>query len=355
MERVLKLKVSKIVKETPDAVTIYFRQPRFWSVKYAAGQYLTIMVKLDGRIERRCFSLNSTPNLEKELSITVKNTRDGRVSNFLYHFVKEGDKLKVLEPQGEFKFTPDPIYKRHIVLFGGGSGIAPLMSILKSALYFEPKSIVSLFYGNRDEESIIYNEELKDIKFDFKDRLNLIHILEDPGDSRDVYKGRVKRKQVPELMRMVPKFPFGHTFCYVCGPSGMMIEAQAGLKLAGVPDSNVFVERYIGQTSWEEATTSGALLQNREVKLIHQSKTYAVSVKSTRSILNAALDEGIELPYVCKDGICGECKAVCQSGQVYMKKDNILSDEEISQKIILTCISHPLTNNVVLNIEGEGA
>ncbi|MCV9386308.1 ferredoxin--NADP reductase [Reichenbachiella ulvae] len=350
MERIAKLKVIRIVRETPDAITLFFKQPLLWKLKYSAGQYLTVLVNLDGGVERRCFSLNSAPEIEKELSITVKNTQDGRVSHYLYNFVKEGDKVKVLHPQGEFKITPDPSMKRHIVLFGGGSGIAPLMSILKTILYFEDKSMVSLFYGNRDEESIIYSEELKDIKFDYQNRLNLIHILEDPGESRDCYKGRVQRTQVPELLRMVPKFPFGHTYCYICGPTGMMIEAIAGLKLAGVPDSNVFVERYVNADSANEAKAAGALLQNRELKLIHQGKTHSVTVKANRSILNAALDKGMELPFVCKDGICGSCKAQCQSGEVFMREDNILSDDEIAQNIVLTCISHPVTNNVVLKV-----
>ncbi|UXP31862.1 ferredoxin--NADP reductase [Reichenbachiella agarivorans] len=350
MERISNLKVIKVVKETPDAISIYFKQPIFWKLKYSAGQYLTVLVSIDGTIERRCFSLNSAPEIERDISITVKNVQDGKVSSHLFHSVKEGDKIKVLHPQGEFKITPDPEIKRHIMLFGGGSGIAPLMSILKTILNLEPKSMVSLFYGNRDEESIIYNEELKDIKFDYQDRLNLIYILEDPGSNKECYKGRVERNQIPQLLKLVPKFPFGYTYCYVCGPTGMMIEAMEGLKLAGVPVSNIYVERYAAQSNIGDTQTGGVLVQNREIKLLYEGKESRVTVKASKSILDAALDHGVRIPFVCKDGICGSCKATCLSGKVYMREGNVLTDEEIDQNMILSCISAPISNNVVIKV-----
>ncbi|SHJ58811.1 ring-1,2-phenylacetyl-CoA epoxidase subunit PaaE [Reichenbachiella agariperforans] len=350
MEKISKLKVERVVQETHDAITVFFKQPLFWKLKYSAGQYLTALVEIGGQMERRCFSLNSAPGIEEELSITVKRLNDGDVSSQLFETVKVGNRIKVLHPQGEFTVTPDPENKRHILLFGGGSGIAPLMSILKTVLNLEPKSIVSLFYGNRDEESIIYNEELKDLKFDFKDRLNLVHILEDPGTKQSYRKGRVERGQVPELLKLVPKFPFGHTYCYICGPSGMMIEAEAGLLMSGVPRSNIFIERYSQQVSIHEVRAKGALVQNRDIRLIHGGATNMITVKANRSILNAALDEGLDLPYVCKDGICGGCKAVCESGEVYMPKDHVLDESEVAQNMILSCVSYPVTNNVVVRI-----
>ncbi|PIB35802.1 hypothetical protein BFP72_10555 [Reichenbachiella sp. 5M10] len=353
MERVSKLKVVRVVRETPNAISIHFKQPFFWKLKYTAGQYLTVLIQVEGEVKRRCFSILSAPNLEEEISITAMSSEDGEVSAHLFDTVKEGDKLKVLHPQGEFTIEPDESAKRHLLLFGGGSGIAPLMSILKTVLFVESKSMVSLFYGNRDEESILFNEELKDLQFDYPERLNLIHILENPGDFKDCYKGRVERTQIPELLRKVPKFPFGHTFCYISGPTGLMIEAAAGLRMAGVPDTHIFMEQYLSQSSVQEAKAAAALIQNREVKLIYQDKEYHVPVQAGRSILDAAIDAGVELPYVCKDGICSSCKAQRVSGEVFMRGETILSDEEIAQGVVLPCICKPLSNHVVLRIPSE--
>ncbi|WP_109831021.1 ferredoxin--NADP reductase [Reichenbachiella versicolor] len=350
MERVSTLKVVDVIKETEDAVSIHFKQPFFGKLKYISGQFLTILVDVEGEVERRCYSLNSAPKVDKTISITVKRIKDGKVSNHVFNTVKVGDKMKVLHPMGEFKLAPDPKIKRHVVLFGAGSGITPLMSILKSIIYKEPKSTVSLFYGNRDVESIIFNEELNAIAEEYKERLNLIHILEEPGDFEDCYKGRVERSQVPELLNKVPKFPFGQTECFICGPSGMMVEAEEGLKMAGVPEENINIEKFSAPPvpSAQEMQAVGAFLENREVVIELKGKKYPVPVKANKYILDAALDEKIKLPYVCMDGICGSCKAEKVSGEVFMRKGHVLTKKEVENNIILPCICKPITNGVVI-------
>ena len=349
MERIAKLKIVDVVHETPDAVSIHFKQPFFGKLKYTSGQFLTLLVNIEGRIERRCYSLNSAPRVDKTISVTVKRIKDGKVSNHLFNSVKVGDKMQVLHPMGEFKLEPDPKKKRHVVLFGAGSGITPLMSILKSIIYHEPKSVVSLFYGNRDVESIIFNEELTILAEQFKERLHLVHILEEPGDFEDCYKGRVERTQVSDLLTKVPQFPFGETEAYICGPSGMMIEAEEGLKMAGLPIDNIHVEKFSAPPpSAQEAKSVGAFLENREVVIELKGKQHRVPVKANRTILDAALDQKLKLPYVCMDGICGSCKAECISGEVFMRKGHVLSQKEVDNNIILPCICKPLTNNVVV-------
>jgi len=177
----------------------------------------------------------------------------------------------------------------------------------------------------------------------------LTHILENPGDFEDCYKGRVERTQVPDLMKQVPKYPFDKTYCYICGPSGMMIEAEEGLKLAGLPDANVFVERFSAPPpSAQEVKAVGAMLENREVTIVFKGKEQIVPVKASKTILDAALDAKMKLPYVCMDGICGSCKAECASGEVHMRKGHILSQDDVNNNIVLPCICKPLTNDVVI-------
>ncbi len=349
MERIKSLKVIKVVKETQDALTIYFKQPFFSKIKYLPGQYLTLLMNVDGKVERRCYSLNSAPNVDKQVSITVKRIKDGKVSNYIFENIKEGSKVKVLYPMGNFTIKTDADNERHVILMGAGSGITPLMSILKSVLHEERKSVISLFYGNRDEESIIFNEELKKLKAEYNGRMNLVHILEKPGDFEDCYKGRVERSQVPELLKKVPRYSFGLTQCYICGPSGMMIEAEEGLKNAGIPEENIHIEKFTAPPpSAEEVKAEGAFLENREIKVILKGKEMFVPVKANRTILDAVLDKGIKVPYVCMDGICGSCKAECMSGELFMRKGHVLTKEEEAAKMVLPCICKPLTNNVVI-------
>ncbi len=349
MERIAKLKITKVKKETADAVSIYFKQPFFRKIKYMPGQYLTLLMNIDGKVERRCYSLNSAPNIDKEVSITVKRIKDGKVSNYIYDNIKEGMRMKVLYPMGSFTVETDSTNARHIILFGAGSGITPLMSILKSVLYAERESTVSLFYGNRDVESIIFNQDLNALRARYNGRLNLKHILENPGDFEDCYKGRVERSQVPKLLQSVPQYAESSTEFYICGPSGMMTEAEEGLKMAGVPEANIHIEKFTAPPpSAEEIKAEGAFLENREVRVFHKGKEYFVPVKANRTILDATLDAGIKVPYVCMDGICGSCKAECSNGKVFMRKGHVLTKAEMEADMVLPCISKPMTNNVII-------
>jgi len=352
MGKAISLKIKKVIKVTSDAVSLHFKQPFFKKLKYTPGQFLTLLVDIDGEIVRRCYSLNSAPGVDDYISVTVKRIKDGRVSNFLFNNIKEGDKIKVLAPMGDFTTVPNKNKKRHLVLFGAGSGITPLISILKSILNGEPQSKVSLIYGNRDLESIIFDEELAAYKAKFNGRLQLIHILDDPKGVEGCYKGRIERSQVKGLLEGLPYFPEEETEYYICGPSGMMIEAEEGLKACGVPESKIFIEKFSAPPpSSEENKVPGPMLENREVSIIYKGKTYEVPVKAGMTILDAALDEKVDLPYVCMDGICGTCKATCTAGEVFMRKGHVLSQKEMDENMVLTCLCKPLTNNVTLEFK----
>lgn len=349
MGKAVSLKIKEVVKVTNDAITIRFKQPFFKKIKYTPGQFLTLLINIDGDIVRRCYSLNSAPDVDDYVSVTVKRIKDGKVSNYLFDNAKEGDKMNVLLPMGNFTVIPNKKKKRHIVLFGAGSGITPLISILKSIIEKEPLSTVSLIYGNRDLESIIFNKELNEYKEKYSDRLNLIHIIENPGDFDGCFKGRVERSQVKSLLDELPAFWPQETEYYICGPSGMMTEAEEGLKLAGVASDRINIEKFSAPPpSAEEVKVSGPMLENREVKIILKGKKHLVSVKAGTTIMDAALDEKIKLPYVCMDGICGTCKATCSSGEVFMRKGHVLSEKEMNENVVLSCICKPITNNVVL-------
>lgn len=349
MSKAITLKITKVIKETDNAVSIHFKPPFFKKIKYDSGQFLTLLLKIDGKIERRCYSLNSAPNVDDYVSVTVKRVKDGKVSNYIYNEVKVGDKIKALSPMGNFSISPDKNKKRHIVLFGAGSGITPLISILKSILVQEPKSHVSLLYGNRDVESIIFNNELNEYKKKFSERMSLIHILSNPGDLANSYKGRVERNQVPDLLAQLPSFPAEDTEYFICGPSGMMTEAEEGLLAFGVPSEKINIEKFSAPPpTAQEVKSASPMLVSREVKIIHKGKEHVFTVKAGTTILDAALDEKIKLPYVCMDGICGSCIAEKTSGEVFMRKGHVLTQKDLDNNKVLTCLCKPLTNNVVI-------
>jgi ring-1,2-phenylacetyl-CoA epoxidase subunit PaaE len=349
MGNAVSLKVKKVVRVTEDAVSIHFKQPFFNKIKYTPGQFLTLLVNIDGQIVRRCYSLNSAPGVDDFISVTVKRIKDGKVSNHIFNEIKAGDKINVLRPMGNFTITPNPKLKRHIVLFGAGSGITPLISILKSIIKVETQSTVSLIYGNRDVESIIFNEELTSYKEQYADRLNLIHVIESPGEFEDCYKGRVERTQVKNLLAQLPQFPVSDTEYYICGPSGMMTEAEEGLKACGIPSEKINIEKFSAPSpSAEETKVAGPMLENREVSIIFKGKVHVVPVKAGTTILDAALDEKLKLPYVCMDGICGTCKASVVEGEVFMRKGHVLTAAEVAANVVLPCICKPISNNVVL-------
>lgn len=351
MEKIISLKVQNVINETADAICIQFKQPLFRKLKYVSGQYLTLLVKVDGKVERRCYSLNSAPKVDDLISVTVKRIKDGKVSNHLFNTVKTGDTMKVLKPMGGFVFEPDKSKERHIVLMGAGSGITPLISMVKSALHFEPKSKVSLIYGNRDLETIIFNNALSQLKKDFEERFVLYHILSDPASTGHFYKGRIERSQVKEILESLPKHPAEQTEYFICGPSGMMQEAEEGLKSVGVDESKINIERFSAPPPDAVQTkNAGVFLETREVTVKIKGKEYPFSVKAGKSILDAALDEKIKMPYVCMDGICGSCQAKCVSGKVHMRSGSVLSKKDEADGYILTCLSQPLTNDVVLEL-----
>ena len=185
------LKVKDIIKETDDTVTIQFKQPLFKKVKYISGQFLTVIIPVNGEKLRRSYSMSSAPNLDSHIGVTVKRVENGVVSNYLNDHIKKGDSIEIMKPMGNFTLEPNKQGKRNIILFGGGSGITPLMSILKSALYFEPNSAVSLVYANSDEDCIIFKDQLDALKEKFGERFNLVHVLSQPKQMWNGHTGRM--------------------------------------------------------------------------------------------------------------------------------------------------------------------
>jgi ring-1,2-phenylacetyl-CoA epoxidase subunit PaaE len=345
------LKIQKIIRETPDAISIYFQQPENQKIKYKPGQFLTLIVPINGEKVRRSYSMSSCPYTEENLCVTVKRVANGKVSNFLNEHLKEGDVMEVMEPMGSFAVTLHPV-QRHVILLGGGSGITPLMSIAKSVLRMEASSIVSLIYANRDEQSIIFKSVIEELRRQYPDRFHVTHVLSQPGPGWSGLSGRLNRSLVIKLIDQLPKLNVHKTDYYLCGPEGMMEELKQALQIMKVPQEKVHYESFVTSS----APSAGAADEQpsggpHEVTIIYEGSEYKVTVPPDKTILEAGLDADIDLPYSCQSGLCTACRGKCLSGKVKMDEEDGLSEEEVKEGYVLTCVGHPLTSNVVIEID----
>ncbi|MDG9923697.1 MULTISPECIES: ferredoxin--NADP reductase [unclassified Pseudomonas] len=350
MSKALTLKVAYIERETEDAVTIHLKQPLLRKIRYTAGQYLTLEVDVDGDGAKGCraYSISSTPGLDKTLSITVKRIAGGKVSNRLVQQLAAGDAVQTLGAHGRFTFAPQAGKRRHLVLFAAGSGITPIFSILKSALHFEADSRVSLIYGNRNTDSVIFRDKLEHLQRLFGERLNLLHVLSQP-ESPHPHSGRLTRQRVGEILQALPNPP-GYTIeYYACGPNGMMDEVTEALQAMGVPAEAVHMESFTpAKASTQPPAQSNA---PKQVQLLMQGQEFSFAVPPGQTILEAALANGVQPPFSCRSGFCTACICTKLSGEVEMREDHGLSSAELKMGHALMCIGYPATDDVRLQVE----
>lgn len=377
----LSLRVVDVTQETPDAITIHFEHPDKKIIASKPGQFLTLLVPVGGQIERRSYSLCSAPFEAPRLSVTVKRVPGGVVSNYLIDTCKPGMEMEVFEPMGTFHVLTGPDKEHNLVLIGAGSGITPLMAMIRAVLHEEPRSKVSLIYGNRNEDSIIFLDQLNQLQSQYPDRLRVQHVLSQPknGDPKrgafqtlsslfrkkkapegqaeplTRYTGRLNRKMLIEILREMKLTDYLDTEFYLCGPEGMMEEAREALKILKVSPERIHKESFVIPRQKDAA--EGEVVAGTEepdgdhvVTLIYEGTEYQVSVKKGQTILEAGLDQNIDLPYSCQAGLCTACRGKCLSGKVHLEEREGLSDAEIEEGYVLNCVGHPLTDDVVIEI-----
>lgn len=349
----VRLPVLQVIPETADTISIQLGWDGAIHPPYKAGQYLTLIAHINGKEVRRAYSLCSSPDLDEPLTVSVKRVEGGLMSNHLPDTLKAGDTLAVLEPLGHFTLEPQADAYRHIVLIGAGSGITPLFSILKTVLVAEPKSLVSLVYGNRNEESIIFRQALEDWQARYPSRLRVVHCLSSPPDKWYGASGRISPEMLNEVLDQLNPAPAPQdTLYYTCGPAGLMDTVLQVLQSRKVAGSKIFKESFV--SSVDAATKAAAIeeegIVKRLVKVIYDDEAHEYEVNPETTILEAALDLDIDLPYSCQSGLCTACRGKLLSGKVHMDETEGLSQSELDAGYVLTCVGHPLTENVVIEI-----
>lgn len=345
MGQMTNLKIKEIVKETDEAVSLYFKQPFLSKIKYKSGQFLTIILDIDGKEYRRAYSINTSSKLDKDLSVTVKRVQGGKVSNYINDNLKTGEKVKILKPLGAFTYEPNQEPEKTLILFAGGSGITPIMSIMKTTLYFEKDTKVTLFYCNKNKDSIIFKSRIKKLESEFPDRLKVVHVLENDAAEDAVYKGLLNEEMISEMLMHFELKEKTGVLTYICGPGPMMNIVQEGLKKFGMPDHRVRIENFTANL----ADVSGEMGE-KSINIVGQGKSIRVQVPPGSTILDAILDAGYEVPYSCMSGVCGTCKAKCKDGGVKMAASNILTDEEIAEGYVLSCIGQVVKDDTTIEI-----
>lgn len=349
-----RLAVSDLRRETADAVSMTFTIPQELAGDYSflPGQYLTLRTTMDGEEVRRSYSICSGPD-DGELRIAVKKVDGGAFSNWAADELKCGDELDVMTPTGRFGIAHAPDQARLYVGFAAGSGITPILSIIKGVLAREPQSRFFLFYGNRTTEGMLFREELEELKDRFLERLSLFTVISGEEQDIPILHGRLDGDKVRVLLRsLVPAASVDHVF--ICGPTGMSEDIQATCRAIGIADEKIHVERFVsefgGKPRPKKAVEPGAP-PKAMASLIIDGKRREVPVAEGEAILDAALRAGMDLPFACKGGMCSTCRAKLVEGDAQMEVNYSLEPWELKAGFILTCQARPCSDKVVVDYD----
>ncbi|WP_248722687.1 ferredoxin--NADP reductase [Seonamhaeicola sp. ML3] len=342
----MKLVVKDIIKETDDAVSLCFKNGNFFKkLKYKPGQFLTIHVPIEKKTHKRAYSFSSNPYTDKDLKITIKRVEKGLVSNYVHDYLKVGDKLEVDDPAGSFCISPESESKKQYVLFAGGSGITPMFSIVKSILTEEKDSKVLLVYANQNIESIIFHDEIKALEKDYPENFAVEHIVSTYQESKlNYHKGLATHELLDEIFLKHDLTFQDHNYM-ICGPFGYMEKIKEILKDNGITRDKIKLEVFKAP----QVKVSGKDLIS-DVTIKYNGENHDLQVRGDKSILRQAMSNNIVIPYSCRSGMCSTCKAKCVEGEVKMTDGHLLSEDEVASGDILTCITYPLSEKVVIEI-----
>ena len=344
-----KLSVKNIKRETDKAISISFNLPENLkdTFTFKAGQYITLKTEVDGNEVRRDYSLCVSPK-SGELKVAVKEVKDGTFSAYANNTLKVGDIIEVAPPKGRFIFEPNDSKTKNIAFFTAGSGITPILSIIKCALEEEVQSKVILVYGNKTAKDTMFMNELLDLQHTYKDRFSIQFVFSQQ-DENDAIFGRIEKSTVNYVMKNKHKHVEVDAF-YLCGPEAMIHTVKDVLTEHDIDENRIHFELFKAAKPAEvkeDIETTGTT--KITITVDDDTSTFEMSQKQT--ILEAALDEDLDAPYSCQGGICSSCLARVTEGEATMRQNNILTESEVSEGLILTCQAHPTTPIIVIDYD----
>ncbi len=348
------LRVAEVRRETPDCVSVQLEVPAGLQelFQYKAGQNLSIRKILNGEEVRRTYSLCSAPQ-DKEWRIAIKKVPGGAFSTYANEVLIAGEEWDVMPPSGSFTTPFDAQQKKNYLAIAAGSGITPVLSLIKTILATEPKSSFTLVYGNRNRHSILFFETLEALKNKYIDRFTLIHLLSREATDSPLNNGRVTKEKLTELERLIDYTTVDE--CFLCGPEAMTLSARDFLEAKGMLRKKIHAELFNSGGKSQPVPIAQTAVSGKQtsLKLTLDGRTLDLSIPQDghTSILDAAIAQGADLPYACKGGMCCTCKAKLLEGQVKMDIHWGLEDEQVANGYILTCQSIPLTDKVRVDFD----
>lgn len=345
-----KLTVKSIERLTLQSVSLSFEVPKHLedTFKFKAGQYITLKTAISGKELRRDYSLCTSPK-DGTLKIAIKEVQGGVFSSYANKILKEGDTLEVAPPQGRFVFEPNDTKTKNIGVFAAGSGITPVLSIIKCALKEETHSQVVLVYGNKTANDTMFFDDLLALQQEYKDRFSIQFVYSQQNENNAIF-GRIDKSTVQYVLKNTCK-DFKVDAFYLCGPEAMIHTVKNVLIENATAEKDIHFELFKAATlspaENDSATTSGKT--NITVVVDDEESTFEMSKKQT--ILEAALDKDLDAPYSCQGGICSSCIARVREGQAQMRQNTILTESEIAEGLVLTCQAHPTSSRIVIDFD----
>ncbi len=358
------LAIKEVKRETPECVSIAFHIPeeKADAFAYKQGQYITLKMQVNGEELRRSYSACSSPLLEEDLRIAVKEVEDGRASSYLNRQAAPGMQIEVMPPMGNFTVDMPADRSQNFVAFAAGSGITPILSLLKSALVANSSNTFTLFYGNRERKQIIFAEALQELEQKYGERLKVVHVLSREASDDPLFEGRISDEKCQKLFQRFPRAASADHY-FLCGPFDMIQNLRGALQDMNIDADKVHFELFTTEppaaNGSESSTAADAVagesgqqvVELCKVTVILDGDETEVEVSKEDNILDAILDAGLDAPYACTGGSCCTCRAKVLEGSAIMDVNYALSDREVEDGYILTCQSHPTTERMTVDYD----
>jgi ring-1,2-phenylacetyl-CoA epoxidase subunit PaaE len=332
--------VNDIIQETPNTRSYYLLPTSTQSIKYEAGQFLTLEINRNDRIVRRSYSISSTPGIDPIISITIQQIANGEISRHLFNELRKGSIIRALEPAGRFILETNKAFQRTIFFVAAGSGITPVFSLLKKVLYTEPLSKVVLLYQNKDKAHTIFYQALMDLEEKFSSRFNLIFLFSKPSDG-----GTIQRLNMDLLESLVLQYhpeEKEKAIFFTCGPKAFMRMVEYAVKTAGYESEQIRKEFFLVDPI---PAPPPPIDSSQKKAVIHfNGQEYNITVRYPQTILQAALEQSLLLPYSCRGGRCSTCVARCTKGKVMMSINEILTDKDLANGLVLPCVGYAMSD-----------
>lgn len=352
------LLIKEVRRETADCVSLVFDLPPSLrdGFQFLPGQNLTLKKTIQGQELRRSYSICSAPH-ENELRVAIKKVEGGVFSGYANTALKAGDTIEVMSPTGKFNTPLSTTQTKKYLMIAAGSGITPILSLIKSILYTEPASTVTLLYGNRNRAGIIFFEELEQLKNKYIARFNLLHVLSREKTDSPLQMGRIDETKLLALHRLNEFEKMDE--CFICGPEELILQSKDFLEKIGLPSKKIHFELFTSSGTAARPkkavgdTTQKKVCSQVTIKVDGRETTIEIPLQEDLTILDAALEQGADLPYACKGGMCCTCKAKLVSGEVIMDIHWGLEEQEVEQGYILTCQSFPKTEKLIVDFDSK--